>query len=90
MTVETLLFAALSAAAGWVARHYGVLAPVQGTPQPSQGAGGTSSPGPVEADLPSMIASIVSEEVRKGVARLEAKLLPASPSASSPQPKPIG
>ena len=86
MTVETLLFAALSAAAGWVARHYGVLAPVQGSPQPSQGAGGTSPPGPVEADLPSMIASVVSVEVRKGIAYLESRLPPASPPAPAPQP----
>ena len=86
MSLETLVAYAALAAAGWLARHFRIAMPVEGTPQPSQGAGGTSPLGPVEADLPSMIGSIVSEEVRKGVAYLEGRLLPAIHPATTPQP----
>lgn len=86
MSVETLVIAALSAIIGWVARHYGVLAPVSNPPQPRQGAGGNSLPGPAQADLPGLITTIVSSEVQKGVAYLEGRLLPRPAAVNSPQP----
>lgn len=85
MSLEMVALYLLSAGAGWVARHYGLFVPAQSSPQtPSQGGGTSPSPG-VAADLPSMIGSIVSEEVRKGVAYLESRLPPVSPVASQPQ-----
>lgn len=86
MTIETLLLPLLSGAIGWALRHYGVVAPAVQTPQSRQGAGGTVPPGPAQADLPSMIQSVVEVEVKKGIAYLISRLSPAVPVPSSPQP----
>jgi hypothetical protein len=78
----------LSAAIGWCLRHFNVIAPADSTPQTRPQGGGVVSPPAVPADLPSMIGSIVSEEVRKGVVYLEGRLLPGQPARAVPQTTP--
>lgn len=85
MTFEQLLIPVLMAVGGWFARHYGLLAPTDATPQTAQGARGTSPLGPVPSDLPSMIESIVDAAVKRGIARLEARLSPSQPVHATPQ-----
>lgn len=86
MTIETLLLPLLSGAIGWALRHYGVLAPAVQAPQSRPAAGGTVPLGPAQADLPSMIASVVGVEIKKGIAYLESRLFPAAPVSPPPQP----
>lgn len=83
--MESLLVPLLSAAIGWAIRHFGILAPAGAAPQSRPQSGGTVSPSGAQADLPSLIQSLVSQEVQKGVAYLESRLLPPSPSPASPQ-----
>jgi hypothetical protein len=83
--METLLVPLISAAIGWAIRHFSVIAPAISTPQTSPAGAGTVPAPSALQDLPSLIASIVSQEVQKGLARLEARLAPVAPSPFKPQ-----
>lgn len=84
MTLESLVFMAVSAGIGWVARHYGLGAPANAPPLARPQSGGAVLPPAAQADLPSLIASIVSEEVKKGIAYLESRLPLQGPPAVPP------
>ena len=84
MTLESLVFMAVSAGIGWFSRHYGLFVPANAPPLALPGNGGAVPPSPVQADLPSMIGSVVSEEMRKGIAYLESRLPLQVPSAVPP------
>ena len=87
MTGMEILFALGSAAAGWALRHWGILAPSQGAPQPSRVGPATGPVLPGEADLKGLLRSLIAEEVQKGVVYLESRLLPPSPLTVAPQPR---
>lgn len=84
MTIETLLLPLVSAAIGWALRHYGIVDPTAPTPLSRPGAGGTSSPGPVQANVSMEIQAFVRAEMEKAVAALEKRLLPSAPAPSAP------
>lgn len=87
MTGMEILFAVASAAAGWALRHWGIVAPSAGAPQPSQVGPATSPVLPGEASFKGLLQQIVAAEVQKGVVYLEGRLLPPSPLTSAPQPR---
>lgn len=88
MTLETILLPLISAILGWAARHYGIVAPSSTAPQTHPAGGGAVSPPPVMARLEPLIQSVVSAEVQKGIAYLECRLFPPSPSVPLPQTGP--